>query len=58
MPKAKSSHSRNGSASSHPTLSAAEIALLTSRFNGEKWDATADADHAAEEAARHNRHGC
>jgi hypothetical protein len=32
-------------------LTAEEIALLTSRFDAGRWDATADAGRAAEEAA-------
>jgi hypothetical protein len=34
-----------------PELTPDEIALLTSRFAAGRWDATSDADRAAEEAA-------
>jgi hypothetical protein len=34
-----------------PTLTAEQIAFMTSRFDPAKWDATADADEAAERAA-------
>ena len=34
-----------------PQLTPEEIALLTSRFDAAHWDATADADRAAEDAA-------
>ena len=34
-----------------PELTPDEVALLTSRFDAGRWDATADADRAAEEAA-------
>ena len=38
-------------ASARPELTAAEIESLTSRFDAARWDATADADGAAEEGA-------
>jgi hypothetical protein len=39
-------------APARPELTAAEIAALSARFDAKKWDATADADQAAEVAAR------
>ena len=38
--------------SARPKLTTKEIAKLTSIFDPKKWDATADADRAAEDAAK------
>ena len=58
IPKARNSKRRSGkstpasAASPPPVLTADEVASLTARFDAKRWDATADADQAAEEAAR------
>lgn len=42
---------RPNPATQRPELTADEIALLESRFDAVRWDATVDADRAAEHAA-------
>ena len=39
-------------APNHPALTEEQIAFMTARFDAAKWDATADADMAAEKAAK------